>query len=197
MLMFSSAVCLVRRILPLSTVLLLACGVAARAGSEKQTVCCRTSGGTRGGGLSLWVHLVPPSNRFNPGSASQAALLQGTTVKPAGLTVRLLTMKGQLTREHHLEPGFAGVTVLTLPPQSTPTVWESFPTDFPERPPTRSVIDRELPPIEGPSRQMMGTLADSCGGSVETAALLRAFDLESIDVYLPSTLPVRCEALSK
>ena len=181
----------------LSLALLLGSAVAAWAGSEKQAVCCRTSGGTRGSCPSEWAHLVPPGNRFTPGPASQIALLQGKAANPTGMTLRLITMNGQLISEHLLEPRPVGVTVLTLPPLPASSVWESFPTCAPDRPPTRSVIDRALPQADGPTQQMSRTLGRSCGGSVDTAELLRAFDLESLELKLPPSLPVRCETLIK
>lgn len=181
-------------LLPLS--LLMNSGAAVWAENVRQTVCCRASGGTRGSCLTSWAHLVPPGNRLNPGSPSRIAILVGLSENTAGMTFRLLTMNEQQIVEHHLQPQDAGVNVLTLPSPTPPSVvWESFPTCSPDRPPTRSILDHELPQAEGPAIRMLRHLGASCGGSVETAALLRAFDLESLQENLPATLPVRCETL--
>ena len=78
---FPMASCL-RAIQPLALGLCLGIGPAALAKEAKLTICCRSSGGTRGTCLNLWVQLVPPSNRFNPGSSRLIALLQGPSVQP-------------------------------------------------------------------------------------------------------------------
>lgn len=186
-----------RLLLLLPVTLLLGPGYPAWGGSKKQTICCRISGGTRSSGLRVWGHLVPPTNRFNPGSVPKPVLLQGVSAKPTGMNIRLLSMQGKLISEYLLEPQSAGVTVLTLPPlKASPVVWESVPTSSPDRPPTRTVLDRDLPQTDGPAEQMMRNLNASCGGSVGTAELLRAFDLESLQVNLPPTMPVRCVNVS-
>jgi hypothetical protein len=53
------------RVIPLLALgLCLGIGPAALAKEAKQTICCRSSGGTRGTCLNLWAHMVPQSNRF-------------------------------------------------------------------------------------------------------------------------------------
>lgn len=183
-------------LLLLPLILLLGSGVSAWAEGKKPTVCCRTSGGTRGGCLNLWAHLVLPGNRVNPGPASQIAFLQGVSAKPTGMIIRITTMNGQLISEHLLEPVPAGVTVLSLPLVTHSSVWESLPSCSPDRPPTRTFLDREYPQTNGPAQQIMGNLSRSCGGSVDTGELLAAFSLESLQLNLPAKLPVRCKKLS-
>jgi hypothetical protein len=89
------------------------------------------------------------------------------------------------------------VTVLTLPPQkNSPMVWESFPSCSPDKRPTRTVLDWDLPQSDGPAEQLLRQLHDRCGGSIDTVELLRTIELESMKKSFPPTLPVRCVTLS-
>lgn len=180
----------------LTLTVLLAPDGAAWAQPGRQVVCCRTSGGTRSSCPNHWAHLVPPENRFNPGSARQVALFQGVAEVRSRMTVRLTTTKGQLISEHLLEPQPTGVKVLTLPEQTPSSVlWESFPNCAPDRPPTTTLLDQKPSPTDGSVRTMMRRLSSSCGGFIDTDELLRTFNMESLRENLPEALPISCEVL--
>jgi hypothetical protein len=149
----------------------------------------------------VWAHLVPPENRFNPGKARTIALLQGTSPQPTSMTVQLTTMAGDPVGEQVLEPRGVGIQLLRLPethspPLNQPLAWESFPTCRPNKPPTRSSLVMETQPEDGRHQRLLAELGKSCGGVVETATLLRKFDLEEFIAKLPPQLPVHCQSLT-
>jgi hypothetical protein len=191
-----------RRALPILSLALSFCfGAAAGAKEAGKTICCRASGGTRGTCLNVWAHLVPPDNRFNPGKARAIALLQGTSPQPTSMTVQLTTMAGNPVGEQVLEPRGVGIRLLRLPetaspPLNQPLAWESFPTCRPNKPPTRSSLVMETLPEDGRHQKLLAELGKSCGGVVETATLLRQFDLEEFIAKLPAQLPVHCQSLT-
>jgi len=191
-----------QRALPiLSLALSLGFGAAAGAKEASKTICCRASGGTRGTCLNVWAHLVPPDNRFDPGKARTIALLQGTSPQPTSMTVQLTTMAGDPVGEQVLEPRGVGIQLLRLPdtlspPLNQPLAWESFPTCRPNKPPTRSSLVMDTPPEGGRHQKLVAELGKSCGGVVDTAALLRQFDLEEFTARLPAQLPVHCQSLT-
>ncbi|MEB3317913.1 MAG: hypothetical protein VKO39_07225 [Cyanobacteriota bacterium] len=192
---------------PLTRVLpLLALGANCWAGSPvsakeaNKTICCRSSGGTRGTCLNVWAHLVPPSNSVPLGPQNSIALLQGTSPTPTAMTLQFSSLAGELVSEQTLAPGDVGVRVLT--PSATDAaarnqtlVWESFPTCRPNRPPTRSHLLPAGSAEPGSSQAGLPDLRSSCGQMVPTAQLLSAFGLEEFTAMLPSSLPVRCETL--
>jgi hypothetical protein len=175
---------------------------AALAQQANPTICCRTSGGTRGTCLNLWLHLVPPSNRFNPGRARTLALLQGASPQPAALTVQFLRDSGDVVAEHTLSPQGPSIRLITLPadwlPPRQPLSWESFPTCQPNKPPTRTTLVALQDPEQLAAQQTLATLARACGTSLDPRPLLQAFGLEEsvARFQLPERLPVHCEALS-
>ena len=211
--------------LPLRAIPLLALGLglgfepAALAKEAKQTICCRSSGGTRGTCLNLWAHLVPQSNSFNPGSSRLIALLQGPSAQPAAMAVEFSTLAGDPVGMQTLPPQGVGVRLLQLPEADRPVlrqplVWESFPTCQPNKPPTRTILvaepllDQSLSPknlaVRSPqaltelSHQALESLSKVCGGITNTKSLLEAFDFQ-VDEWaakLPAQLPVSCETLS-
>lgn len=191
-----------QRALPLLTLGLSFCfGAAAWAKEAGNTICCRASGGTRGTCLNVWAHLVPSENRFNPGKAGTIALLQGTSPQPTSMTVQLSTVAGEPLGEQVLEPRGVGIWLLRLPethspPLNQPLAWESFPTCRPNKPPTRSSLVMETQPEDGLHQKLLAELGKSCGGVVETATLLRKFDLEEFIAKLPAQLPVHCQSLT-
>jgi hypothetical protein len=211
--------------LPLRVIPLLALGLcmgfepAALAKEAKQTICCRSSGGTRGTCLNLWAHLVPPSNSFNPGSSRLIALFQGPSAQPTAMAVAFTTLAGDPVGGQTLPAQGVGVRLLQLPEADRPVlqqplVWESFPTCQPNKPPTRttlmtdSLLDQSRSPkslaIRSPqslaerSQQALKDLRMVCGGMADTKSLLEAFDFQ-VDEWaakLPAQLPVSCETLS-
>jgi hypothetical protein len=211
--------------LPLRVIPLLALGLctgfepAVLAKEANQTICCRSSGGTRGTCLNVWAQLVPPSNRFNPGSSRLIALLQGPSAQPTAMAVAFSTLAGDPVGMQTLPPQGVGVRLLQLPEADRPVlqqplVWESFPTCQPNKPPTRttlmtdSLLDQGLSPknlaVRSPqslaerSQQALKDLSKVCGGITNTKGLLEAFDFQ-VDEWaakLPAKLPVSCETLS-
>ena len=211
--------------LPLRVIPLLALGhclgfePAALAKEAKQTICCRSSGGTRGTCLNLWAHLVPQSNRFNPGSSRLIALLQGPSAQPTAMAVAFSTLAGDPVGMQTLPPQGVGVRLLQLPEADRPVlqqplVWESFPTCQPNKPPTRTTLVAEplLDPSPSPkslavrspqslverSQQALKDLRKDCGRMAETKSLLEAFDFQVVEwaAKLPAQLAVSCETLS-
>jgi hypothetical protein len=203
--------------LPLRVIALLALGLclgfgpAVLAKEAKQTICCRSSGGTRGTCLNLWAHLVPQSNRFNPGSSRLIALLQGPSAQPAAMAVEFSTLAGDPVGMQTLPPQGVGVRLLLL---RQPLVWESFPTCQPNKPPTRSTLVAEPLLDQGPgpmslavrspqslverNQQALKDLSKACGRMADTKSLLEVFGFQ-VDEWaakLPAQLPVSCETLS-
>jgi len=199
--------------------LCLGIGPAALAKEAKQTICCRSSGGTRGTCLNLWVQLVPPSNRFNPGSSRLIALLQGPSAQPTAMAVAFTTLAGDPVGGQALPAQGVGVRLLTLPEADRPVlrqplVWESFPTCQPNKPPTRSTLVAEPLLDQGPgpkslavrspqsfaerSQRALKDLSKACGRMAETKSLLEAFDFQVVEwaAKLPAQLTVSCETLS-
>jgi hypothetical protein len=186
-------------ILSLSLQLLL--GPAAWAKETNKTICCRSSGGTRGTCLNVWAHLVPPSNRFNPGSSRSIALLQGTSPEPTSMTLQLSTLTGDPVGEQMLPARSVGVRLIKLPEPDRPAlnqplVWESFPTCRPNKPPTRSSLVLDTTQEHSLSQKALADLRKSCGGVVDTAPLLSTFGMEEFSAKLPAKLPVHCETLT-
>ena len=210
--------------LPLRVIPLLALGhclgfePAALAKEAKQTICCRSSGGTRGTCLNLWAHLVPQSNRFNPGSSRLIALLQGPSAQPTAMAVAFSTLAGDPVGMQTLPPQGVGVRLLQLPEADRPVlrqslVWESFPTCQPNKPPTRTTLVAEplldqLSPkslaVRSPqslverNQQALKDLRKDCGRMADTNSLLEAFGFQ-VDEWaakLPAQLQVSCETLS-
>jgi hypothetical protein len=192
---------------------------AALAKEAQQTICCRSSGGTRGTCLNLWAQLVPPSNRFNPGSSRLIALLQGPSAQPTAMAVEFSTLAGDLVGGQTLPAQGVGVRLLTLPEADRPVlrqhlVWDSFPTCQPNKPPTRTTLVVEPLQDLGPSpkslavrspqglaersQQALNGLSKACGGMADTKSLLEAFDFQVAEwaAKLPAQLPVSCETLS-
>jgi len=211
--------------LPLRVIPLLALGhclgfePAALAKEAKQTICCRSSGGTRGTCLNLWAHLVPQSNRFNPGSSRLIALLQGPSAQPTAMAVAFSTLAGDPVGMQTLPPQGVGVRLLQLPEADRPVlrqplVWESFPTCQPNKPPTRTTLVAEPLLDQGPSpnsfavrspqslversQQALKDLRKDCGRMAETKSLLEASDFQVVEwaAKLPAQLAVSCETLS-
>ena len=178
----------------------LCCAPAVKAEGGKPTICCRTSGGTRGTCLNVWSHLVPPSNRFNPGSNRTLAVLQGPSSEPTAMTVQLLTPAGELVASQTLQAQRVGITLITLPPavrapQNQALIWESFPSCQPNKPPTRTSLVTDSNPELIASQKLIADLALHCGGTVDTKPLLTAFNLDEHAAKLPEKLPVWCEVV--
>ena len=174
------------------------CAPAVQAKGDKPTICCRTSGGTRGTCLNVWTHLVPPSNRFNPGSSRTLALLQGPSAEPTAMTVQLLSPAGELVAGQTLQAQRVGITLITLPPavrapQNQALIWESFPTCQPNKPPTRTSLVADSNQEQSASQKLVADLGQFCGGMVDTKPLLTALNLEDYAAKLPEKLPVWCE----
>lgn len=211
--------------LPLRAIPLLALGLclafepAVLAKEANRTICCRSSGGTRGTCLNLWAHLVPPSNRFNPGGSRLIALLQGPSAQPTAMVLQLLNLAGDPVGGQTLPAQGVGVRLLKLPAADRPAlnqplVWESFPTCQPNKPPTRSILVTE--PLQDPSsspraknvnyqapltdrsQNALAALRKACGGMADTKSLLDAFVFQADEwsAKLPPQLPVYCETLS-
>jgi hypothetical protein len=211
--------------LPLRAIPLLALGLclgfepAVLAKEANRTICCRSSGGTRGTCLNLWVHLVPPSNRFNPGSSRLIAMLQGPSAQPTAMVLQLSNLAGDPVGGQMLPAQGVGVRLLKLPAADRPAlnqplVWESFPTCQPNKPPTRSILVAE--PLQDPSsspgpkdvsyqapltdrsQNALAALRKACGGMADTKSLLDAFgfQVDEWSAKLPPQLPVYCETLS-
>jgi len=194
-------------------------GPAVLAKEAKQTICCRSSGGTRGTCLNLWAHLVPPSNSFNPGSSRTIALLQGPSAQPTAMVLQLSNLAGDPVGGQTLPAQGVGVRLLRLPQVDRPAlnqplVWESFPTCQPNKPPTWSILVAEpLPdlsssprpkdvsyqtPLNYRSQNALAALRKACGGTTDTKSLLDAFgfQVDEWSAKLPAQLPVYCETLS-
>lgn len=183
--------------------LVFCCAPAVNANNAKggkPTICCRTSGGTRGTCLNVWAHLVPPSNRFNPGSSRTLALLQGPSSIPTAMTVQLLSSAGELVAGQTLPAQRVGITLFTLTKSVRPAInqaviWESFPSCQPNKPPTRTSLVAESSQEQSVSQKLVGDLGRLCGGMVDTRPLLAAFNLEDYGAKLPEKLPVWCESV--
>lgn len=174
---------------------------AAQANQANQTICCRSSGGTRSTCLSLWAHLVPASNRYAPGPSRRIALLQGPADPAMAMTVQLLGATGELLAEQTLPALRAGVWLLTVPRAeqqrpAPPMLWESFPACQPNKPPTRSSLAMEPLPESSAIQARLAALAAACGKQVATAPLLQEFGLEEFSARLPASLPVHCQAIT-
>ena len=174
---------------------------AANTKQANQTICCRSSGGTRSTCLSLWAHLVPASNRFTPGPSRRIALLQGPSDPAMAMTVQLFRATGDPLAEQTLPALRAGVWLLTLPGAelhrpAQPMLWESFPACQPNKPPTRSSLVPEAMPESTAIQTQLAALAAACGKEVATAPLLRDFGLEDFSTSLPASLPVHCQAIT-
>jgi hypothetical protein len=168
------------------------------AKGDKPTICCRTSGGTRGTCLNVWTHLVPPSNRFNPGSSRTLALLQGPSSAPTAMTVQLLSPAGELVAGQTLRAQRVGITLISLPqavgaPLNQALTWESFPSCQPNKPPTRTSLVADSNQEQSVSQKLVADLGQFCGGMVDTKPLLTALNLEDYAAKLPEKLPVWCE----
>lgn len=192
---------LVRRTLrPLLWLLLpLVLAPALEASQKQQTICCRSSGGTRSTCLNLWAHLVPLNNRFDPGPSRLIALLQGPSDKATSMSVKLSSLSDEPVVDQTLPARGATVWVLLLPDvdrrrAGQPLVWESFPDCGPDKPPTRTIL--ETGSAAKPPRLPWTGLGDSCGKEIPTAPLLAAVGLEEWGDQLPATLPVRCLPLT-
>ena len=187
------------RLAPMAALALGFCWApAVHAKGGKPTICCRTSGGTRGTCLNVWTHLVPPSNRFNPGSSRTLAVLQGPSSEPTAMTVQLLSPAGELVAGQTLPAQRVGITLITLPqavraPLNQALTWESFPSCQPNKPPTRTSLVTDSNPEQSASQKLVGDLGQLCGGTVDTKPLLAAFNLEDYGAKLPEKLPVWCE----
>jgi hypothetical protein len=174
------------------------CAPAVHAEGGKPTICCRTSGGTRGTCLNVWTHLVPPSNRFNPGSRRTLAVLQGPSSAPTAMTVQLLSPAGELVAGQTLPAQRVGITLITLPqtvrvPLNQALTWESFPSCQPNKPPTRTSLVTDSNPEQSASQKLIADLGQLCGGMVDTKPLMAAFNLEDYGARLPAKLPIQCE----
>ena len=174
---------------------------AVNAEGGKPTICCRTSGGTRGTCLTVWAHLVPPSNRFNPGSSRTLALLQGPSSEPTAMTLQLLSSAGELVGGQSLPAQRVGISLITLPAADRlalkqPLTWESFPGCQPNKPPTRTSLVTDSNQEQSASQKLIADLGRHCGGMVDTQPLLTAFHLDEYAARLPAQLPVQCEKLT-
>jgi hypothetical protein len=174
------------------------CAPAVHAEGGKPTICCRTSGGTRGTCLNVWTHLVPPSNRFNPGGSRTLALLQGPSSEPTAMTVQLLSPAGELVAGQTLRAQRVGITLISLPqavgaPLNQALTWESFPSCQPNKPPTRTSLVADSNQEQSVSQKLVADLGQFCGGMVDTKPLLTALNLEDYAAKLPEKLPVWCE----
>jgi hypothetical protein len=179
----------------------LLAGPAAIAQQQNATICCRASGGTRSSCLNTWIHLVPPGNRFQPGPSRDIALLQGPSAGDTAMTVQLLDRRGQLVGEQTLPAERGGIWLLTLPQAGPaalqhPLVWESFPRCRPNTPPSRTLLDMTAVTATSDAPRALAALSRSCGGTVQTGALLQALELEEFSTRLPVSLPVRCLRLT-
>ena len=190
------------RLAPMAAMALgFCCAPAVQAKGGKPTICCRTSGGTRGTCLNVWTHLVPPSNRFNPGSSRTLALLQGPSSEPTAMTVQLLSPAGELVAGQTLPAQRVGITLITLPqavgaPLNQALIWESFPSCQPNKPPTRTSLVADSNQEQSVSQKLVADLGQLCGGTVDTKPLLAALNLEDYAAKLPEKLPVGCEMLT-
>ena len=190
------------RLAPMAALALgFCCAPAVQAEGGKPTICCRTSGGTRGTCLNVWTHLVPPSNRFNPGSSRTLALLQGPSSEPTAMTVQLLSPAGELVAGQTLRAQRVGITLITLPqavvaPLNQALIWESFPSCQPNKPPTRTSLVADSNQEQSASQKLVADLGQLCGGTVDTKPLLAALNLEDYGAKLPVKLPVGCEKLT-
>ena len=174
---------------------------SVHAEGGKPTICCRTSGGTRGTCLTVWAHLVPPSNRFNPGSSRTLALLQGPSSEPTAMTLQLLSPAGELVGGQSLAAQRVGISLITLPAADRPALkqpltWESFPGCQPNKPPTRTSLVTDSNQEQSASQKLIADLGRHCGGMVDTQPLLTAFHLDEYAARLPAQLPVQCEKLT-
>jgi hypothetical protein len=178
----------------------LALAPCAGANQRQQTICCRSSGGTRGTCLNLWAHLVPISNRFDPGPSRLIALLQGPSPNTESMRVQVFSATGQPLTDQTLPAQRVAIWLLTLPQPdrqqlTQPLLWESFPTCRPNRPPTRTLLETGRTPPATTRPSPLADLLNACEKEVATGPLLRAFGLEEWINKLPETLPVRCQAL--
>ena len=174
----------------------------AQQQSQNQFPGRRVGGGTRGECTSrLIAHLLPASNiqGVAQGKAPRIALLEGPAVQTYPL---LLNLQG--LRSYQLEPMAAGVRLLTLPPLSTETRWESSflcpgaagPSGDPlafvttASPPALSLIRPGQPP-----GALLDRLAAKCGGTVPTAELRSVLGGDPLPGDWPEQLPVLSQQL--
>gem|GEM_PF-3498476 len=176
---------------------------AIAADSTRSMPANREGGGSRDACQARRVvHLVPLSDRFAPGEARRLAVLEGSAPRPAPLQVRIGSL-GVWT----LPPEPVGIRVFTIPAVTTELLWESSPLctsaqDPIGAPPARSwLLPRNAATADQEAdnrvRLQLLNLTRLCGSTVETASLLRAFDLEHLAASLPAQLPVRCDPLAQ
>jgi hypothetical protein len=162
----------------------------------------RIGGGTRGECTSrLIAHLVPANNIQGvlPGQPVRLAVLQGPSVQTYPL---LISVQG--VRTYQLEPQPLGVRLLTLPPLTQNSRWESSylcaPNSGASADPL-SFITTASPPAQSllqlgvASIPLLQQLAGKCGGSVPTAEVRNLFGGDPLPGEWPDQLPVSCQQL--
>jgi hypothetical protein len=176
----------------------------------------RIGGGTRGEcSARLLAHLVPSSSVFAPGKGGTIGLLEGPTAqpRPLQLSFRPLSSAGTAataqarTSTRDLAANPAGVVLLSLPPITTPTVWESGyrcdeggaagsdPLDFVQSasPPAVSLLVADAQSDDQRVAAALKRLRQACGATVPAAEVVAAFGLaDVITPQWPQRLPVRC-----
>lgn len=174
---------------------------AIAADSTRSMPANREGGGSRDACQARRVvHLVPLSDRFAPDEARRLAVLEGSAPRPAPLQVRIGSL-GVWT----LPPEPVGIRLFTIPAVTTELLWESSPLctsaqDPIGAPPARSwLLPRNAATADQEAdnrvRLQLLNLTRHCGSTVETASLLRDFDLAHLASSLPAQLSVRCNQL--
>ena len=187
-----------------ATALLPSLGFAQTTDTRSQFPGRRVGGGTRGECTSrLVAHLVPPANiqEVAKGKPATIAILEGPAAQTYPLLINL-----QGLRSYQLEPMAAGVRLITLPPVTAETRWESSflcpgavgvagdPLGFitTASPPALSLIR----PGQGVgSGTLLNRLAASCGSSIPTTEISKFLGDDPLPGNWPEQLPVRCQKL--
>jgi len=171
----------------------------------------RMGGGTRGEcSARLVAHLVPVNSVYAPGASGMIGILEGPTANPRPLQVVVKSdgPSAGSTIQRDLPATGPGVTLLTIGAVQGTKIWETayrcdqsqasgggLGLDFVETasPPARSMLVTDVQPSDQRVAASLQTLKASCGKSVATATVAKAFGIEdAITAEWPQQLPVRC-----
>jgi hypothetical protein len=171
----------------------------------------RLGGGTRGEcSARLVANLVPPNSVFAPGAGRTLGILEGPTAQPRPLQVvfKPAGQAGGGTAQRDLPATGAAITLLSIAPVQQSTIWETgyrcdggqasgseLGLDFVETssPPAQSLLVADVQPADQRVEASLLQLKGSCGKTVATATVAKAFGIEdAITAEWPQQLPVRC-----
>jgi len=171
----------------------------------------RMGGGTRGEcSARLVAHLVPANSVYAPGATGIVGILEGPTGSPRPLQIAIKPegKSAGTPIQRDLPATGPGVTLVSIGAVQGAKVWETayrcdqaeasgggLGLDFVETasPPARSLLVSDVQPADQRVAASLQTLKASCGKSVATTTVAKAFGLEdAITAEWPQQLPVRC-----